>query len=52
MKEIIQQAGTYAGELIITVIAVFIRSIEKKIIIRKNRKKWEEGETFSKIEKK
>jgi hypothetical protein len=52
MKEIIQQAGTYAGELIITAIAVFIRSIEKKIIIRKNRKKWEEGEKFSKIEKK
>ena len=52
MKQIFTEIGAYAGELLIASIAVFIRSIEKKIIIRKNRKKWEAGETFSKIEKK
>jgi hypothetical protein len=51
MKELIQHAGAYAGELIVTGIALFIRAIEKKIVIRKNRKKWEAGESFSKIEK-
>lgn len=49
MKELIQQAGTYAGELIIAGIALLIRSIEKKIVIRRNRRKWEAGETYSKI---
>lgn len=50
MKELIQQAGTYAGELIIAGIALLIRSIEKKIVIRRNRRKWEQGETYSKID--
>jgi hypothetical protein len=49
MKEFINIAGTYAGELIITGIALLIRSIEKRLIIRRNRKKWEAGETYSKI---
>ena len=49
MKELIQQAGTYAGELIIAGIALLIRSIEKKIIIRRNRRKWEQGETYSSV---
>lgn len=51
MKELIQQAGTYAGELIIAGIALLIRSIEKKIVIRRNRRKWEQGETYSKVDK-
>jgi hypothetical protein len=51
MREIIQQASTYAGELIIAGIALLIRSIEKKIVIRRNRRKWEAGETYSKINK-
>jgi hypothetical protein len=51
MKEILHQAGTYAGELIIAGIALLIRSIEKKIVIRRNRRKWESGETYSKINK-
>ncbi len=49
MKELIAQAGAYAGELIITGIAILIRSIEKRQMIRRNRKKWESGETFSKV---
>jgi hypothetical protein len=49
MKELIQQAGTYAGELIIAGIALLIRSIEKKIVIRRNRKRWEAGEKYSQI---
>lgn len=51
MKELIQMAATYTGELIITGIALLVRSIEKKIIIRRNRKAWEQGEKFSKIDK-
>lgn len=51
MKEFIQLVGTYTGELIITGIALLIRSIEKKIVIKRNRKKWESGETYSKISK-
>lgn len=51
MKELISQAGSYAGELIIAGIALLIRSIEKKIVIRRNRRKWEQGETYSKINK-
>lgn len=43
-------AGTYAGELIITGVALLIRSIEKKLMIKRNRRKWGEGETYSKIE--
>ncbi len=49
MKELLTQAGAYAGELIITGIALLIRSIEKRQMIRRNRKKWESGETFSKV---
>lgn len=49
MRDLIQQAGTYAGELIIAGIALLIRSIEKKIVIKRNRRKWEQGETYSKI---
>jgi len=49
MRELIQHVGTYAGELIITGIALLIRSVEKRLIIRRNRKKWEAGETYSKI---
>lgn len=48
MKELIAQAGAYAGELIITGIALLIRTIEKRQIIRRNRRKWESGETYSK----
>lgn len=51
MKELIHQAGTYAGELIISGVALLIRAIEKKLIIRKARRAWLKGETYSKIEK-
>jgi hypothetical protein len=51
MKEIIQQAGTYAGELIIAGIALLIRSIEKRRMIKQKRREWESGETYSKINK-
>jgi hypothetical protein len=51
MKEILHQAGTYAGELIISSIAIIIRAIEKKIIIRRQRREWLAGEKFTKIEK-
>lgn len=51
MKEILTQAGTYAGELIISAIALIIRSIEKKIIIQRKRREWIAGEKYSTIEK-
>lgn len=51
MKEILQQAGTYAGELIIAGIALIIRSIEKRQMIKRKRREWESGETYSKIDK-
>ena len=51
MKELIQQAGTYAGELIIAAVALIIRSIEKRRMIKHKRKEWEAGETYSKIDK-
>ena len=50
MREILQQAGTYAGELIIAGIALIIRTIEKRAMIRRNRKKWESGETYSRFD--
>lgn len=50
MKELIQQAGTYAGELIIAGIALVIRQIEIRFMIRKKRKEWESGETYSRYE--
>ena len=51
MKEIIHLAGTYAGELIISGIAIIVRAIEKRMIIRRQRREWLSGEKFSKIEK-
>jgi len=51
MKELITEAGAYAGEILITAVAFLIRSIEKKIIIRRKRREWENGEIYSKIEK-
>ena len=51
MKELITEVGAYAGEIIITAVAFLIRSIEKKIIIRRKRQEWENGEIYSKIEK-
>ena len=50
MKELLHQAGTYAGELIIAGIALIIRTIEKRAMIRRNRKKWESGETYSRFD--
>jgi len=50
MRELLTEAGTYAGEILITAVAFLIRSIEKKIIIRRKRREWENGEIYSKIE--
>jgi hypothetical protein len=49
MKEILTLAAQYAGELLIAGVAIVVRSIEKKLMIRKNRKRWESGEQYSKI---
>ena len=49
MKEILTLAAQYAGELLIAGVAIVVRSIEKKLMIRKNRKRWESGEKYSKI---
>jgi hypothetical protein len=51
MKELLQQIGVYAGEIIISGIALIVRSIEKKIVIRRARRQWLGGEKYSKIEK-
>lgn len=51
MKEILHQAGTYAGELIISGIAIIVRAIEKRMLIRRQRREWLAGEKFTKIEK-
>lgn len=51
METILTTAMQYAGELLIASVALVIRSIEKKILIKKNRKKWEEGERYSKIDR-
>lgn len=48
MKELLTTAGTYAGELIVMGIGLVIRAIEKRAMIRRNRRKWESGETYSK----
>ena len=48
MKELLTTAGTYAGELIIMGIGLIIRAIEKRAMIRRNRRKWESGEIYSK----
>lgn len=50
MKELITEAGAYAGEILITAIALLIRSIEKKIVIRRKKREWQRGEIYSKIE--
>lgn len=49
MKELLTEAGAYAGEILITAIAFLIRSIEKKIMIRRKKREWEQGEIYSKI---
>ena len=49
MKELIQNIGAYAGELLIASIAVIIRSVEIKFMIRKKRKEWEAGEIYTKV---
>jgi hypothetical protein len=51
MKELITEVGAYAGEILITAVAFLIRSIEKKIMLRRKRREWERGEIYSKIEK-
>lgn len=50
MKELIQEVGTYAGEFLVAGIAIIIRSVEIRFMIRKKRKEWEAGEVYSKIE--
>jgi len=50
MKELIHLTAQYAGELIVGGLALLVRQIEMKIMIRKKRKKWEAGETFTKYE--
>ena len=50
MKDLITEAGAYAGEILITAIALLIRSIEKKIVIRRKKREYERGEIYSKIE--
>lgn len=50
MKELIQAVGTYAGEFLVAGIAIIIRSVEIRFMIRKKRKEWEAGEVYSKIE--
>jgi len=51
MKELLQQIGIYAGEILIGGIALIVRSIEKKIVIRRARRDWLSGEKYSTIEK-
>jgi hypothetical protein len=43
MDTILTTAVSYAGELIIATVALLIRSIEKKIVIRRKRREWENG---------
>jgi hypothetical protein len=49
MKEIVNLAGAYAGELIIVGVGIVIREIEKRILIRRKRKEWEQPQKYSKI---
>jgi hypothetical protein len=49
MKELITTLAQYTGELLIASVALLVRSIEKKLIIRRDRKKWESGEKYSRI---
>jgi hypothetical protein len=50
MKELINLAVTYSGEALVGLAAFIIRHIEIKLLVRKKRKEWEAGETYSKIE--
>lgn len=50
MKELINIAITYSGEAIVAAIAFIIRSVEIKLLVKKKRKEWEAGETYSKVE--
>jgi hypothetical protein len=50
MKELLTTAAQYAGELIVGGLALLVRSIEMKIMLKRKRKEWEAGETYSKIE--
>lgn len=43
METILTNAVSYAGELIIASVALLIRSIEKRIVIRRKRREWENG---------
>jgi hypothetical protein len=43
MDTILTTAVQYASELIIAGIALLVRSIEKKIVIRRKRREWERG---------
>ena len=43
METLIGTAVNYAGELIIAGVALLVRSIEKKMIIRRKLKEWESG---------
>jgi hypothetical protein len=43
METILTNAVAYAGELIIASVALLIRSIEKRIVIRRKRREWENG---------
>lgn len=43
MEALIGTAVNYAGELIIAGVALLVRSIEKRIVIRRKRKEWESG---------
>ena len=43
MDTILTTAVQYAGEIIIAGIALLVRSIEKKIVIRRKRREWERG---------
>lgn len=43
MEALLTTAASYAGELIIAGVALIVRSIEKKMIIRRKRREWESG---------
>jgi hypothetical protein len=50
MKDLVQLALTYSGEALVGLAAFIIRHIEIKLLVRKKRKEWEAGETYSKFE--
>jgi len=49
MKELINLATAYAGELIVVGIGLVVREVEKRLWIRRKRKEWEQPEKYSKI---